>query len=53
MGTRVAPTMANIFMAVIDNLIQECAIKENLNHIRFYKRYIDDIHIKRTGTEDH
>ena len=43
MGTRVAPTMANIFMAEIDNKIQKCAKEENLDYICFYKRYIDDI----------
>jgi hypothetical protein len=32
MGTRVAPTMENIFMAEINELIQECAINENLNY---------------------
>jgi hypothetical protein len=51
MGTRVAPTMANIFMAEIDILIQNCAIKEKLNFIHFYKRYIDDILVIWTGTE--
>ncbi len=43
MGTRVAPTMANIFMAEIDEKIQKCARDENLDFIHFYKRYIDDI----------
>jgi hypothetical protein len=52
MGTRVAPTMANIFMATIDNLIQECAKNKKLDHIRFYKRYIDDILIFWSGTEE-
>ena len=40
MGTRVAPTMANIFMSEIDNNIQKCARDENLEFIHFYKRYI-------------
>jgi hypothetical protein len=31
MGTRVAPTMANIFMAKIDKLLQKCVIEEHLN----------------------
>jgi hypothetical protein len=44
--------MANIFMAQIDKLIQECALKENLNYILYYKRFIDDILIIWTGTED-
>jgi hypothetical protein len=52
MGTRVAPTMANIFMASIDTLIQNTAITENLNYIYFYKRFIDDIFIIWTGSED-
>ena len=51
MGTRVAPTMANIFMASIDNLIQNTSRTENLNHIHFYKRFIDDIFIIWTGSE--
>jgi hypothetical protein len=45
MGTRVAPTMANIFMASIYSLNQACAIKERLNYTHFYKRLIDDIFI--------
>jgi hypothetical protein len=52
MGTRVAPTMANLFMAEIDTQIQKCAIDENLNYIHFYKRYIDDILVIWTGTEE-
>ena len=51
MGTRVAPTMANIFMAEIDTLIKNASITENLNHIHYYKRFIDDIFIIWTGTE--
>jgi hypothetical protein len=52
MGTRVAPTMANIFMASIDNLIQSTSVTENLNYIHFYKRFIDDIFIIWTGSEE-
>jgi hypothetical protein len=43
MGTCVAPTMANIFMSEIDTKIQNCAKRENLDFIHYYKRYIDDI----------
>jgi hypothetical protein len=43
MGTRVAPTMANIFMSEIDTKIQTCAKNENLDYIHYFKRYIDDI----------
>ncbi len=50
MGTRVAPTMANIFMSEIDSKIQNCARDENLDFIYFYKRYIDDILVIWTGT---
>jgi hypothetical protein len=52
MGTRVATTMANIFMASIDNLIQNTAITKNLIYIHFYNRFIDDIFIIWTGSED-
>jgi hypothetical protein len=52
MGTRVAPTMANIFMASIDNLIQSLSVTENLNYIHFYKRFIDDIFIIWTGSKE-
>jgi hypothetical protein len=43
MGTRAAPTYANIFMEKIDDLVQKCGITENMNHILFYKRFIDDV----------
>jgi hypothetical protein len=33
MGTRVAPSMANFLMAVIDKQIQNCAVEENLSYI--------------------
>ena len=39
MGTKVAPTYANIFMAKYDVLIQKLAP----NFIHLFKRYIDDI----------
>jgi hypothetical protein len=47
MGTRVAPMFANIFMAMIDKKLQ--VIGEN--HIHFFKRFIDDIFIIWSGTE--
>ena len=50
MGTRSAPTIANIFMAVIDTLIQNEALGMGLCLILFFKRYIDDILIFWTGT---
>ena len=41
MGTRVAPTFANIFMAMIDKMI--LALSKFKMFIHFYKRFIDDI----------
>jgi hypothetical protein len=52
MGTIAAPTIANIFMAEIDIRIKNCAITDTKNLIHFYKRYIDDIFIIWTGTQD-
>jgi hypothetical protein len=52
MGTCVAPTMANLFMADIDKLIQECAKHQNLDYIQYYKQYIDDILIFWSGSEE-
>ena len=43
MGTKAAPTIANIFMAEMDEKIQKCAIFENKSVIHFYKRFIDDV----------
>ena len=50
MGTKAAPTIANIFMAEMDEKIQKCAIFENKNAIHFYKRFIDDVFMIWTGT---
>ena len=50
MGTRLAPVFANLFMAMIDNLT--LAIDEFRRFIAFYKRFIDDIFIIWTGTEE-
>jgi hypothetical protein len=52
MGTIVALTMANLFIAQIDEQIQKCAVDKNLDYIRYYKRFIDDILIIWTGSED-
>jgi hypothetical protein len=50
-GTRVAPTYANLFMAMIDEKIKECATERNFNWIFFYKRFIDDIFVIWTGSK--
>ena len=52
MGTRSAPTIANIFMTVIDGLIRNCAIlqRQGADPILFFKRFIDDILIFWTGS---
>jgi peptide-methionine (R)-S-oxide reductase len=52
MGTRAAPTYANIFMSKIDILINKCGIFNTINMIYFYKRFIDDILMIWTGTFD-
>jgi hypothetical protein len=48
MGTKVAPTFANIFMGKLDKMI----LNTSNNCIRFYKRFIDDILIFWTSTEE-
>ena len=50
MGTRLAPVFANIFMAMIDKMIQ--AIDEFSKFLAFYRRFIDDIFIIWTGSEE-
>ena len=50
MGTRLAPCFANIFMAMIDKMI--LALDTFNIHIAFYKRFIDDIFMIWTGTEE-
>jgi hypothetical protein len=47
MGTRAAPTFANIFMSKIDKLVLEASDSHSL----FFKRFIDDIFMLWTGTE--
>ena len=48
MGTKVAPTYANIFMAKYDILIQQIGAK----FIHFFKRFIDDVFMIWTGSEE-
>jgi hypothetical protein len=52
MGTKAAPTIANIFMAEIDEKIKKCGISNTSNKIHYYKCYIDDIFIIWTGTKE-
>jgi hypothetical protein len=51
-GTRAAPTYANIFMEAVDDRVQECGVNEGVNLILFYKRVIDDILMLWKGTEE-
>ena len=52
MGTRVAPTYANVFMGKLEKLmIQRCPA--HLKHfLHTWKRFIDDIFVIWTGTEN-
>ena len=52
MGTRAAPTFACLFMGRVDIWIRKAAIVGVRNLIHFYKRFIDDILIIWTGTEE-
>ena len=52
MGTRVAPTFANIFMKIIDLKITMLASKSYKNALLILKRFIDDIFILWKGTEE-
>jgi hypothetical protein len=52
LGTKVAPTMANIFTAEIDINIIEYGIIKGKNCIYFYHRFLDDIFIIWIGTKD-
>ena len=49
-GTGGAPTLANIFMAVIDSLIEECGMKDGESLIEFLKRFIYDLLLFWAGT---
>ena len=48
-GTGAAPTLANLFMAVIDKLVEECGVF-NKQLIKLLKRFIDDILLFWSGT---
>ena len=51
MGTRAAPTIANILMGAIDLLVLKTFGKAgHLDLILFFKRFIDDIILIWTGT---
>ena len=54
MGTRAAPTIANILMGAIDLLVLNCSKTfgkaGHLDLILFFKRFIDDIILIWTGT---
>ena len=54
MGAPLAPTYANIFMALVDIWLENCAIDERTleNLILFKKRFIDDYLIFWTGSEE-
>ena len=58
MGTRAAPTIANIFMSFIDKRIKQCAEEcaknfgQKTNPFLFFKRFIDNILMFWTGTVD-
>ena len=49
-GTGGAPTLANIFMAVIDEMIEECGIIDGESLIEFLKRFIYDLLLFWAGT---
>ena len=49
-GTGAAPTLANIFMAVIDEWIEECGMLDGESLIEFLKRFIDDLLLFWAGT---
>ena len=48
MGTKMAPSYANLFMGKLEPTL----IAQDPTHIKMWKRYIDDIFIIWTGTED-
>ena len=49
-GTIAAPTLANLFMEVIDGMVEDCGRIGNKNAIALLKRFIDDFLIFWTGT---
>ena len=52
MGTVCAPTVANIFMGVFEKDLLERAPGRQHIYKNFWKRYIDDILLIWTGTEE-
>ena len=52
MGTRVAPTYANLFMGVLEQKILDNCPPHLRPHLRLWKRYIDDILIIWTDSWD-
>ena len=52
MGTIAAPTFACLFMGRMDILIRACALIGTETFIFFYKRFIDDILVIWSGTEE-
>lgn len=52
MGTRSAPSIANIFMANIEEKILMQAPGVNLIFKKFWRRFIDDVFLIWTGTEE-
>lgn len=51
MGTRSAPSIANIFMASIEDKILQQAPGVNFIYKKFWRRFIDDIFLIWTGSE--
>jgi peptide-methionine (R)-S-oxide reductase len=52
MGTRCAPTVANIFMGAIEKKILDSSTHSSLIFKGFWRRFIDDIILIWTGTEE-
>ena len=52
MGTRVAPTYANIFMGKLEKLMLDNCSDSLKQHLHTWRRYIDDIFMIWTGTDE-
>ena len=52
MGTRVAPTYANLFMGKLEKLLLENCPEHLKRFLHTWKRYIDDILVIWTGSEE-
>ena len=52
MGTRVAPTYANLFMGKLENKILENCPNHLKQFLHTWKRFIDDILVIWTGSEE-